>query len=324
MRSLPSCVLWSMASWALLPAAIGQWVTLDRVDRWYAREHISERQRTRNRGLRPPGTLGYPAGHRLPPWPQRCWQSRADGGYCIAMNKARMQILLAITLVLAGVLLLISRLDGFGNVASAIGGALLAVGGMAFLMVFARDRNQWWALIPGCALAGLAVVAFLGRDLGVWSGGVFLGSIGAAFWLLYLFQREHWWALIPGGALFTMGLVAGLPRASAAGTFFTGLGITFALVALVPTAEGRQTWAWIPAAALALMGGLVFGGVQHHLQLAWPVALIAAGFYLVWNWSASRRRRTPPTLAESGEAAEQPTGGPPSDEADAAPDSGAD
>lgn len=239
------------------------------------------------------------------------------------MNKPRMQILLAIALVVAGVLLLISRLDGFGNVASGVGGAVLALGGVAFLTVFARDRNQWWALIPGCALAGLAAVAFLGRGLGAWSGGVFLGSIGAAFWLLFLFQREHWWALIPGGALFTVGLVAGLPRASAAGTFFTGLGITFALVALVPTAEGRQTWAWIPAVALALMGALVFGGVQHHLQLAWPVALIATGFYLIWSWSASRRRRAAPTLAESGEAAEHPTDRPPSDEAEAPPDPGA-
>lgn len=71
MRSVPSCVLWSMASWALLPVAIGQWALLGRVERWYAGGRISERQRARNGGLWPPGTLGYPAGHRLLPWPQR-------------------------------------------------------------------------------------------------------------------------------------------------------------------------------------------------------------------------------------------------------------
>lgn len=170
-----------------------------------------------------------------------------------------------------------------------------AVGGLAFLSVFVRDRLMWWALIPGLTLLGLAglltLQQFAPAQAEDWGGSLFLGAIGLAFLVVYAANRQFWWALIPGGVLITLAVVAGLDRFAGletGGVFFLGLGLTFAAVALVPTPQGQMRWAFIPAAVLAVMGLLLLVGFTTAINYIWPVALILAGLLLLTR--ALRRR----------------------------------
>ncbi len=206
------------------------------------------------------------------------------------MNRQLASLIVALALVVVGVVFLLQNLGVLPGESSAVGGGLFAAGGLSLLWVFARDRERWWAAIPGCTLLGLAAVALAGRHLGVWSGSVFLGSIAVSFWLIYGAWREMWWALIPGGVLLTLAVVAGVPGQHSAPVLFLGLAVTFAVVALVPTAEGRQNWAWIPAAALTGAAGLVFFDLEGQLRLVWPAALIVAGAYIILRARTPRRR----------------------------------
>jgi len=210
--------------------------------------------------------------------------SPSEGSCCIllrAMRTSSASIWFAGALVVAGVVLLLVNLGVFGDQEAAARGALFALGGIAFLAVFARDREHWWALIPGCALLGLGATALFGSALGAWSGALFLGAIGVSFGIIFLIDREHWWALIPGGVLLTLALVSGMRGNVQAGVFFFGLAVTFALVAVAPTPDGRQTWAWIPSVALALVGAMTTGGIRDPLGIIWPAALILAGGFLI-------------------------------------------
>ncbi|MEW5825824.1 MAG: hypothetical protein AB1778_03250, partial [Candidatus Bipolaricaulota bacterium] len=94
------------------------------------------------------------------------------------MKESRLVMWIAVGLIVGGTLLLLNNLNVFGAQGSGLGGALFAAGGAVFLGIFARDRRQWWAAIPGCTLVGLALSSLLGPGLGSWSGLAFLGSIG--------------------------------------------------------------------------------------------------------------------------------------------------
>jgi hypothetical protein len=117
--------------------------------------------------------------------------------------------------------------------------------------------------------------------------------IGLAFWIVYFTNREYWWAVIPGGTLVTLGLVAGATSiwggVELGGLFFVGLGLTFLLVAVLPTPQGQMKWAYIPAVVLLAMGALIWLAATSLLQYLWPLALIAAGGYLLWRAYGKRR-----------------------------------
>ncbi len=205
------------------------------------------------------------------------------------MRENRLGTWVALGLVVGGILLLLYNLNVFGERRGAVGAALFAVGGAVFLGVFARDRRQWWAAIPGGALVGLALASLLSPGAGRWSGLAFLGSIGLGFGLVYLADREQWWAIIPAGALLSVGTVSALPDAGRGGALFLGLAATFAAVALAPTEGGRQTWAWFPAAGLAVFGALLLRGVAGRVWVYWPAVLILAGVVLLAQRVIRRR-----------------------------------
>lgn len=195
-------------------------------------------------------------------------------------------------LVVGGILFLLQNLGYFPG-GSLFWGAAFGVGAAAFLWTFITDRTQWWALIPGCALLGLAVVILLSvvapslEDLG---GTLFLGLIGLSFWVIYLTNRQYWWAVIPGGVLVTLATVAGIdnvfkeaPDALSGGVFFAGLGLTFVLLGFLPTPQGQLRWAFIPGGILLVMGLLVSLTAASLINYVWPIALIVAGLALVWR-----------------------------------------
>lgn len=196
-----------------------------------------------------------------------------------------------ILLIVVGVLLLLQNIGIFVGVVALIWALIFAAGGLIFLYMFLTNRTQWWAIIPGFALLGLAALIaldeFFPRVGDILGGTLFLGGIGLAFWVIYFLKRESWWAVIPGGVMFTLALIAGLDSVfeglETGGVLFLGLGLTFGLLSFVPTPQGRMKWALIPAAVLLVMGLLITAATTGLLNYLWPIALILAGLYLLFR-----------------------------------------
>ena len=197
----------------------------------------------------------------------------------------------AILLIIVGILLLLQNFGILGGVVALIWSLIFAAGGLIFLYMFLTNRANWWAIIPGFTLLGLAALItldqFLPRVGDALGGTIFLGGIGLAFWVIYFLNREHWWAVIPGGVMFTVALIAGLDAvfegAETGGVLFLGLGLTFGLLSLLPTPQGRMRWALIPAAVLLVMGLLITAAATGILEYLWPAALIVVGLYLLFR-----------------------------------------
>ena len=86
--------------------------------------------------------------------------------------------------------------------------------GLAFWLIYLRDRNMWWAIIPGGVMATLAVVAGLDEaPLLIETGGLFFLGLGATFLLVAVVptsQGYQRWALFPAAGLVAMGLLIGV------------------------------------------------------------------------------------------------------------------
>jgi hypothetical protein len=202
------------------------------------------------------------------------------------MNNSRTGALAVGALLVAfGVLFLLQNFGFLGSVQNVIWLMLFGAAGLTFLFVFASNPQQWWAVIPGFVLLGLAVLIAFGDRLGAWGGALFLGSIGLAFWVVYVVKRDFWWALIPAGTLTTLAVVAAVADRvtgmGTAGVFFLGLALTFAVVYFLTAGEQRQRWALIPAGILGVLGMLFLLSLGGLVTYVWAIALIAVGVYLL-------------------------------------------
>lgn len=195
-----------------------------------------------------------------------------------------------VILVVAGILFLLQNL-GVLPLGGAIWAMLLALSGAVFMGVFLQNRANWWAVIPGLSLLGIAAIIALAvvspTAAGVWVGAGFLLMIALAFWVVYYLNRTYWWAIIPAGVLTTLALVSGISSwlrgIELGGLFFFGLGFTFALVGTVRTSVGRMQWAFIPAGVLLFMGLLVTVAATSLANYVIPIALVILGSFFVWR-----------------------------------------
>ncbi|MHB0859513.1 MAG: hypothetical protein ACYC5M_18335 [Anaerolineae bacterium] len=219
------------------------------------------------------------------------------------MRRAGAPVLWGVLLVVAGVLFLLQNLGVFGAL-GLFGGLgidlvfalLFAFGGVVFLSVYARNREQWWPLIPGMALIGIGGVIFisaLAPGLSDFGGAFFLGCLALAFLLVYATDRTLWWAIIPGGVLLTLAVVAGIGDTvggiDTGALFFVGLGVTFLVVSLIPTPEGRMRWALIPAGVMLVLALVVAAQRPGILAYLLPAAAILGGLYLLMRALSERR-----------------------------------
>ncbi len=191
------------------------------------------------------------------------------------------------TLAGIGLTILTSELaPGMGE----LGGFFVLAGiGLSFLLIYMTRRDYWWALIPGCTLAGIGV-GVLAEGLLPSFGEVVpffvLGGIGLSFLLIYLTRRDYWWTLIPAGTMFSIALMIISERlfrddAGMVGVLFLGLAITFAVLGLISTASGRMKWPWIPAAVLGIIGALVVGAGLENAGIAFGLVMVAVGAYFI-------------------------------------------
>ncbi len=167
---------------------------------------------------------------------------------------------------------------------------IFAAPGAVFLYAFIRQRENWWAVMPGMSLLGIgALIAFdqiFPRANNNWGGAIFLGSLAMAFLAVYLRTGTHeWWAIIPAGVLGTLTatilLEPLLGSEFTGGLFMLGLAATFALVYLLPTPSGRMRWAIYPAAILGGIGILTSIAATQIIRILGPLAIIALGLYLI-------------------------------------------
>ncbi len=189
------------------------------------------------------------------------------------MERSRALNGLGVLLVTLGIFFLLQNFGFLGAASDLLWAVPVGLGSLAFFWVFFNDRRQWWALIPGFVLLGVAgtlLLGNLGGAMASWAASALLGAIGLAFAVIFLIRREHWWAIIPAGILLTLALVTALspvlPGGLGGGLFFFGLAATFGLVSLVPTPAGSTQWARIPAGILAVVGVLVTVSGAHRRQ----------------------------------------------------------
>ena len=98
------------------------------------------------------------------------------------------------------------------------GSAFLGALSVAFWLVYLRERQHWWAIIPGGVLATLAVVAGM-DDIIPWieTEGLFFLGLALTFALVYLLPGlagRQSWALIPASVLFVIGVIVTLATSS--------------------------------------------------------------------------------------------------------------
>jgi hypothetical protein len=86
---------------------------------------------------------------------------------------------------------------------------VLAAIALPFLVVFLRNRDQWWALIPAYVLLAVGVMVGL-IGLGVLDDllvpAYVMFAIAIPFFAVYARNTKQWWALIPGGIMAVIGL----------------------------------------------------------------------------------------------------------------------
>lgn len=186
-----------------------------------------------------------------------------------------------------------------------------------FFGTFARTPADWWRVIPGWTLLGLAVVLVL-STLAVdqrWLGATVFFGLAAAFTHVYLLDRgSRWWALIPGGFLLVLGLVIGVsawvPSINMlALLLFGGLGAVFFLLFLL---HRRQWWAVIPGGVLLVFAALIAapeGSETSPLLRWWPLLLVLAGLAVaIRGGRRQRSERMEVNAARPSKRTQQATG----------------
>jgi len=201
---------------------------------------------------------------------------------------------MGVLLLVAGGLLLLQNLGIFTpTISGAIWAPLFGLGGMAFLLVFIFNREQWWALIPGMTLLGLAVLVGFGDRLGALGAAIFLAFIGLSFALIYALNPEFWWAIIPAGSLFSVAALVGLSDRIrgevAVGIMFLGMALTFALVYVLPGRTEERRPALIPAGIMAVIGVFMMLSWSGLINTFLATALIVVGMWILFRSLRTQR-----------------------------------
>ena len=130
------------------------------------------------------------------------------------MKRFDVRIIFGLMLIVGGLLFLFENLGFISGGVGLLWSILLLGAGLTSLYIYAINRSNWWALIPGFTLA--AIGTSVGLDLiaptlgNIFGGAIILGGIGLSFWTVYLTNREFWWAIIPAGVMTSLAVVATL------------------------------------------------------------------------------------------------------------------
>ena len=202
-------------------------------------------------------------------------------------------------LIALGLALIANNMGWLGDWNVPVWSLILGAFSLIFLVTYLSDRTQWWALIPGLVILGIAVAVFLAEEDLV-SGEIvatfILGGIGLPFLLIFVTDRRHWWALIPGMTMSGIALAVlleglGLISDTAvAGIIVGGVSLGFLSIYL---ADREQWWTLIPGGIIGTVA--LFLLMATVIEFVWPVALILLGLFLLRGSLGRKQRRSSPS-----------------------------
>lgn len=204
-----------------------------------------------------------------------------------------------------GILLIVfgvaALLDTFVGLTDWMTVGVIALGGLAALVVFLTDRQDWRLLIPPYILLAVAGIAALGIS-NLLEGEILASTVlllvALPFLAVFLLNRGNWWALIPSWVLISISLMIFLlgQNILSGGIVplyvLSSIGLPFLVVYLLNRANW---WALIPAYVMfdiGIMVALIDARLLNDLAIpAYVMFSIAVPFLVVYlinrsNWWA--------------------------------------
>jgi hypothetical protein len=171
-----------------------------------------------------------------------------------------------------------------------IGAMVLFSLAVPFLLIYLISPERRWALIPALVLGSIALIPLMVSLASQTLLPVLvLLVIALPFAIVFVVSRSSWWALIPAGFFASIALsilAAGGARPESSGPaisggMFLGWALTFFILWLL-RASKPTAWAIYPSLVLAVVAVVSFA-FSPSLSFIWPVALILAGGFILYN-----------------------------------------
>ena len=157
---------------------------------------------------------------------------------------------------------------------------------LPFLVVYLRNREYWWALIPAYVLLAIGAMLLLTE----WNilpdafiATFVLTAIALPFLVVFLRHRANWWALIPAYVLLVVGIMVPLLDYNVLTELWIPAYIMFAIAIpffVVYMWDPKEWWPLIPGGILAFIGSafLLSTGAARYLT---AVVLIVVGIIIL-------------------------------------------
>jgi len=139
-----------------------------------------------------------------------------------------------VLLSIATVIALETWLPRIGDVVS--GPLVVLAIALSFWIVYAMDRKNWWAIIPGGVMLSVAALIFVDELTDIDSAFILFFGMAATFLLVSFVEvegRPLRWALIPAGVLALIGLFLAGQAASALAFVIPGILVLIGLYLVI-------------------------------------------------------------------------------------------
>ena len=156
---------------------------------------------------------------------------------------------------------------------------------LPFIVVFLRDRSQWWALIPAYVLLAVAAMLLLSETVllpDAFQATFILTAIALPFLVVYLLNRAQWWPLIPAYVLLSIGVMIPLEELGVLSDFLVPAYVMFVIAIpffVVYIRNPKQWWPLIPGGIMTTIG-LSFLLVEAF-QYVFPALVILVGLWVL-------------------------------------------